>query len=218
VQGGRVLVVVSTDVGPTRTAVLTTDARLDDAELEEAARLLNEWLVGTALSDAASALDYGLEATSPRPGASVSAVLEGVQAFLHPSGGQRIHYEGARHIFRHPEFHEDASSLGEILDSEEALADVVSGSSEGACVRVVIGEENVRRGMRRLSLVAGTYRMGGSVARMGIIGPTRMRYPRMIGLVSHVSRVLDELLSDRRREAGGSCGQNTETEESGPRT
>jgi heat-inducible transcriptional repressor len=196
IEGGRVLVIVSTRVGPTRTAVLTTDVTLEDEELERAAILFNEWLVGETLSDASDKLISELAAMGPAPNERLEALFDGVRAFLHPTGGQRIHYEGARHIFRHPEFSGDASSLGEILDSEEALADVVRGPSEAAHVRVVIGGENSRRGMRRLSLVAGTYRMGGSVARMGIIGPTRLRYPRMMGLVGHISRVLDELLSD----------------------
>jgi transcriptional regulator of heat shock response len=47
-----------------------------------------------------------------------------------------------------------------------------------------------------MSLVAGTYRIGGSVARMGIIGPTRMRYPRLIGLVGYFSKALDDLLAE----------------------
>ncbi len=81
-------------------------------------------------------------------------------------------------------------------DSEETLADVVRGSAEAAEVRVVIGRENDCRGMSRMSLVAGTYRIGGSVARMGIIGPTRMRYPRLIGLVGYFSKVLDDLLAE----------------------
>lgn len=196
IEGGRVLVVVSTDVGPTRTAVLTTDVPHSDEELEEAARLLNDWLVGGTLSEASGTLESCVAAMDRPPGEWLAGVFDGVRAFLHPTGSQRIHYEGARHIFRHPEFSEDASSLGDILDSEEALADVVKGPPEAARVRVVIGQENTRRGMRRLSLVAGTYRLGGSVARMGIIGPTRMRYPRMMGLVGHISKVLDDLLSD----------------------
>jgi heat-inducible transcriptional repressor len=214
VDGGRVLVVVSTDAGPTRTAVLTTDLTLSAEELEEATGLLNTWLAGAALSEAYDALESGLAAMEQHPGDAMAAVFDGVRAFLHPSGGQRIHYEGARHIFRHPEFSEDASSLGEILDSEEALADVVAGSPDARRVRVVIGAENTRSGMRRLSLVTASYRLGGSVGRMGIIGPTRMRYPRMIGLVSHVSKVLDELLTDRPDV--GSCDQNPETGEPGP--
>jgi len=196
IGGGRILAVVSTDVGPTRTAVLTADGAFHETELSGAAGQLNDWLRGVKLSEASATIESMLGKMDPEPGEWTAGVLDGVRAFLSPGGGQRIHYEGARYIFRHPEFSNDASSLGEILDSEETLADVVRGPARAAEVRVVIGGENVRRGMSRMSLVAGTYRIGGTVGRMGIIGPTRMRYPRLIGLVGYFSRVLDDLLAE----------------------
>jgi len=196
IGGGRVFAVVATDFGPTRTAVLTADGTFHDAELSRSSSLLNDWLCGATLSDASTIIESRREEMEPPPGEWMAGLLDGVRVFLSPGGGQRIHYEGARYIFRHPEFSTDAASLGEILDSEETLADVVRGPARAAEVRVVIGGENDRRGMSRMSLVAGTYRIGGSVGRMGIIGPTRMRYPRLIGLVGYFSRVLDELLAD----------------------
>jgi heat-inducible transcriptional repressor len=196
IDGGRVLAVVSTDVGPTRTAVLMTDGTLHERELTRATDLLNAWLRGGTLSDAADTIETRIEELETKPGEWLAGLLDGVRAFLSPGTGERIHFEGARYIFRHPEFSSDASSLGEILDSEETLADVVRGPATAAEVRVVIGGENPRRGMSQMSLVAGTYRIGGSVARMGIIGPTRMRYPRLIGLVGYFSKALDDLLAE----------------------
>jgi heat-inducible transcriptional repressor len=196
IDGGRVMAVVSTDVGPTRTAVLMTDGALHERELTQAADLLNEWLRGRKLCDAAETIESRVEELDSAPSEWLSGLLDGVRSFMAPGAGERIHYEGARYIFRHPEFSTDASSLGEILDSEEALADVVRGPAGAAEVRVVIGGENPRRGMSQMSLVAGTYRIGGSVARMGIIGPTRMRYPRLIGLVGYFSKALDDLLAE----------------------
>lgn len=196
IGAGRVLAVVVTDVGPTRTAVLTTDGTFHEAELKDAAELLNDWLGGVTLSEASTVIETRLQELEQAPGVWLAGLLDGVRVFLGPGGGERMHYEGARYIFRHPEFSSDAASLGEILDSEETLADVVRGPARAAEVRVVIGGENVRSGMSRMSLVAGTYRIGGSVARMGIIGPTRMRYPRLISLVGYFSKVLDDLLAE----------------------
>ena len=196
IGAGRVLVVLATDAGPTRTAVLTTDGTFHEVELSSAADLLNEWLRGVTLSGASPTIEARLRDLNPAPSDWMAGLLEGVRVFLGPGGGEQIHYEGARYIFRHPEFSSDASSLGEILDSEETLADVVRGPTTAAEVRVVIGGENLRSGMSRMSLVAGTYRIGDSVARMGIIGPTRMRYPRLISLVGYFSKVLDDLLAE----------------------
>ena len=122
-------------------------------------------------------------------------MLEGVRSCLEPAGDRAVHYDGARYIFRHPEFASEASSLGEILDSDEALAEMLRGPDKVGTVRVVIGHENVRKGMQRMSLVSGTYRIGGSAARTGVIGPTRMKYQRMISLVQYLTDALDRLFS-----------------------
>ena len=196
IGAGRIMVVVATDVGPTRTAVLTTDGTFHRTEVSRASDLLNEWLRGVTLSEASGAIEKRLGEQDPAPDGWLGGLLEGVRVFLSPGGSERIHYEGARYIFRHPEFSTDAASLGEILDSEETLADVVRGPVKAAEVRVVIGAENVCSGMNRMSLVAGTYRIGGVVGRMGVIGPTRMKYPRLIGLVGYFSKVLDDLLAE----------------------
>lgn len=196
IGGGRMLAIVATDAGPTRTAVIAIGGTFGTSDLSAAAELLNSWLVGTMLSEAADGIAKGVSSMDPPPSEPLEDILEGVRVFLSPGGGERIHYEGARYMFRHPEFSGDASLLGEILDSEDSLADAVRGPSQSAEVRVVIGHENPRRGMQRMSLVAGTFGIGGSLGRMGIIGPTRMRYPRLIGLVGHIARTLDELLAE----------------------
>lgn len=109
---------------------------------------------------------------------------------------ERIRYDGARFIFSHPEFADDVSALGELFDSEASLAHVVPGPPDPMAIAVVIGRENRDRGMVRMSLVAGSFRIGRGLGRMGVIGPTRMRYPRLMGLVKHFSQALDERLSN----------------------
>ena len=110
---------------------------------------------------------------------------------------EHVRYEGARFMLRHPEFHDHVSALGKVIDSEEALADVVRITAGPGAVTVTIGHENQGRGLERMSIVAGSYRVGGDVGRVGVIGPTRMRYPRLVGLVRQFSEALDRALAAR---------------------
>jgi heat-inducible transcriptional repressor len=193
--GQRVLAVISTGGGPARTAIITASGRVARAELNRASELVNEWIRGTPLGEAAAVLGYRMDAMGEELSDPLRILLEGVRSCLEPAGDRSVHYDGARYIFRHPEFSSDASSLGEILDSDEALAEMMRGPDKVGTVRVVIGRENVRKGMQRMSLVSGTYRIGGSAARTGIIGPTRMKYQRMISLVQYFTEALDRLFS-----------------------
>jgi heat-inducible transcriptional repressor len=192
----RVLAVVSTtDGGPARTAVVTTSRPLRDSYLSRVSGMVNDWVAGMAVPQALGEVDDRVRTVERELDEEHVRLLEGVRSCLAPGGVRSVHYDGARYIFRHPEFSSDASSLGEILDSEEALAEVVRGPERAGAVRVVIGHENVRTGMQHMSLVSGTYRIGTSTARMGVIGPTRMKYRRLMGLVGYFTKALDKLFS-----------------------
>jgi transcriptional regulator of heat shock response len=144
--------------------------------------------VASGVSKAVSELTRELAVTvAPAPGGAI----------------EHVRYEGARYMLRHPEFHDHLSALARVMDSEDALASVVRIASTPGAVTVTIGHENRGRGLERMSIVVGSYRVGRAVGRVGVIGPTRMRYPRLVGLVRHFSEVLDKAFA----QAGGDGGR-----------
>jgi heat-inducible transcriptional repressor len=191
---GRMLAATTSRTGFTRSVVLDLKPGLDVAGLPEAARLLNQWLAGTRLADAEGILRRRVAAVPEPPRELLRAVLEGGSRLFRTAGLERIHHEGARYIFRHPEFSSNAAALGRIFDSDEVLAEVLRRTGGEYRVSVTIGHENSLRELRSMSLVVGSFRIGGSHGRMGIIGPTRLRYPKLIGLVDYFAGMLDEIL------------------------
>lgn len=191
---GRVLAVTTSRTGFSRSLVLELRPGLGIDRLPEAARLLNQWLGGVPLADAEAILRRRVPGVADPPRELLRAVLEGGSRLFRAAGLERVHHEGARYIFRHPEFSSNAAALGGIFDSEDVLADVLRRSRGEYRVSVTIGHENRLREMQSMSLVIGSFRIGGSHGRMGIIGPTRMRYPKLIGLVDYFAGMLDEIL------------------------
>jgi len=193
-ESGRILAVLATGGGRFRTMAIHLGASVSDETLRSAGPLLSTWLSGLDVGDVVDELRRRLPEAEARFRPVVEELLEHCGALS--IEGERIHYDGARYILRHPEFSADASALGDILDSEEALADVICGVGDPGRVVVRIGRENRRRGMRRLSLVVAPYRIGGRVGRMGVIGPTRMRYDKLVGLVDCFARAIEKVFSD----------------------
>lgn len=192
---GRLLAVTTTRAGFTRSVALDLKPGLDLESLPEAGRLLNEWLSDACVADAEAILRRRIPGVPDPPRELLRAVLEGGSRLFRVRGFERVHHEGARYMFRHPEFSTNAAALGRIFDSEEVLADLLRKSGGEYRVSVTIGRENSLREMQSMSLVVGSFRIGRSHGRMGIIGPTRMRYPKLIGLVDCFAGMLDELLS-----------------------
>ncbi|MFH1502008.1 MAG: heat-inducible transcriptional repressor HrcA [Candidatus Eisenbacteria bacterium] len=192
---GRAVAAATMRSGATKTVAVTLDDDVGASDIREAAGLLNDWLGGEPVADAESVLVRRMRGARPEVRKVLRALLDARSQFLRPGEGQSVHYEGARYIFRHPEFMSDAACLGDIFDSEEALARAVRGPAAPTSVTIRIGRENPQREMRRMSLVVGTYRFGGGLGRVGVIGPTRMKYPRLVGLVEYLSGALDRMFA-----------------------
>lgn len=188
----RFVAVVTMRSGATRSAALRVSDRVREAALVEATQLASSWLGGRGVAEAEAIVRRRLRTVRPPVRGIMAGLLGAGRRLFRPVGGG-VHYEGTRYILRHPEFVSDASCLGEILDDENALSNVVGAPSGPLAVAVTIGSENERREMRRMSLVVGTYRVGGGVGRMGFIGPTRMDYSRVIGLTQYLAGALDRV-------------------------
>jgi len=196
-DGGGVLAVATAAGGVTRSRVVAAGRRVSAADVSTALEMLRAWLGGRPLGEAGRILSARREEPGARLSATVAALLADVEALFAPDDEVRVRYEGAKYMFRHPEFHDHVSAVGEVIDSEGALAEVVGTTEEPGKVTVRIGRENRRRGLEMMSLVVGAYRVGAGVGRVGVIGPTRMRYPRLVGLVRHFSEALDRMLAER---------------------
>lgn len=193
--GTRVMAVASTRSGRAKTRVFEARSIPRSEDIATTVDLVNRWLEGESLDGAERILRKRMSEVDGEPRRLLEALLSGPVHALSGQESDRLHYEGARYIFRHPEFSDDVSSLGRIFDSEQALADLVRKPSEPASVTITIGSENPRQEMRRMSLVVGSYRVGGALGRVGVVGPTRMRYPRLVSLIGYFSTLLDDLFS-----------------------
>jgi len=219
---GRVLAVAATRGGLTRSVVLEVSPDPSPESVRRAADLVRSWLSGSTMAEAAGILEERVNEAGPRIRPVVEALSECAPRLFTARHSERVHYDGARYIFGFPEFAADASVLGGIFDSENALAELLEDCGGAGAISVRIGRENRKRNLRGLTMVVGSYRVGSSRGHLGVIGPTRMRYARVIGLVDHFSKVLDELFAeaeeeDETTEGSGTSHDSEEGQTSGPR-
>lgn len=115
-------------------------------------------------------------------------------------GGQVI-VGGATNILRQPEFVSDVEKMQSIFSAFEdksRLLKIIDRFLQGRGSSVVIGSEIEVDEMKDCSLVMHPYTRGGNVMGvLGILGPTRMEYPRMLALVKATADVLSRLLTQR---------------------
>jgi heat-inducible transcriptional repressor len=213
----RVVLVLITDTGRVDQRVVDSPVELPESLVTELRGRLNATVVGRRLADAALALDVVATSYSAAgrsvDAEAVRAVVAALQQALGPVREQRVVMAGAANLAR-AGLHDTtfAASLGQVLEAIEEqvvmlrlLSEVVDDPSSGVSVR--IGREVLHEGLTETSLVTSAY--GGPVgaggaagsgeplplARLGILGPTRMDYPTTISSVRAVARYLTRVLA-----------------------
>ena len=202
----RVLVVLTLRGGAVRTVFLEARGEIADHVVADVARLLNERLAGLTLGDIRATLADRLR-DGDRSGDAGELlnifVTEGDQLFeasLSPEA-ERVVLGQAALLADQPEFAngEHMRRLLSLTDTREQLAGMLrqrtaTGSSVSPGISITIGNENADPRLDRFTLVTGEYRAGPCTGVIGVIGPTRMPYEKVIAMVSHTSRLLTELL------------------------
>lgn len=124
-----------------------------------------------------------------------SQLVDSLQKQLEPDT-HSVHVAGAARMLLHPEYNdvERARSLLSTLETQDKLANLLM-QRTGLEFSVAIGPELSDAGMQDCSLVTVSYRVGGGVGTMGIIGPTRMQYGRVISVLEAMKKVMNEALS-----------------------
>ncbi len=181
--------------------------RLDPALLE---RVDREAIVDqVALDDVATTLNAELSGLSapqarrriPRLPALAGHVAEIVAQLLEEADGaliEDVFTDGIVNVLEQPEFAEGAKLRGilEVLRRSDFLEQLVPVLGRGAGVHVIIGHENTNDAMHEVSLVFAPYGAPGqALGLLGVLGPTRMPYPRAIPTVRYLAALMDELIN-----------------------
>jgi heat-inducible transcriptional repressor len=202
----RVLVVLTLDHGVVRTVFVEVPGAIADEAVREVARVLNERLAGLALRDLRVCVAERLrDAASGREGSDDLLnifVSGGGQLFERAAGEDAQLLLGQPSLLAdQPEFASgpDMRRLLELTETREELAVLLrrrAALSAPAApeITVTIGAEHADPRLEPFTLVTAEYRAGNLAGVIGVIGPTRMPYDKVIAIVSHTSRLVSELL------------------------
>lgn len=199
VSSHSALLVIVTDGGIMRDTVIHVGGDLDADSLYAISRTLTERLSGHTLSEAQAMLAGATGTTQSR-----QAVLNGVSEFLDAveSDGAKtkLALGGTSNILNFPEYSdvEKAKGFLSVLETKDKLIKLMEGHGEMAFT-VRIGPETGIPELEDCSLVTATYRMSDNThGTIGVIGPTRMQYDRVLSVLSAMGEQLSNLLGQEK--------------------
>jgi heat-inducible transcriptional repressor len=196
----RVLVILVSPDGDVQNKVIFTAQDLSQSELAEASNRLNAGYAGLSLEGVRERLRNEVDALRGEIASLMSAAVDvGTAAMTQEE--ERVVVSGERNLLTVQDFSHDMGSLRRLFDLFEEktqLMRLLDVSSRAEGVRIYIGGESKVVPYEELSIVSAPYEVDGQVVgTLGVIGPTRMAYDRMIQIVDITSRMVSQALSAR---------------------
>jgi heat-inducible transcriptional repressor len=196
----RVLLILVAPDGDVQNRVIMTARDYTQAELVEAANFLNAHYAGLSIDAVRERLQQEVETLRSEIAALMqAAVLAGTEAM---ASEEQLVVSGERNLLTVQDFGNDMGSLRKLFDLFEQktqLMRLLDVSSRAEGVRIYIGGESGVVPYEELSIVSAPYEVDGRVVgTLGVIGPTRMAYDRMIQIVDITSKLVSNALSAPR--------------------
>lgn len=194
----RVLLIVVSPEGDVHNRILQTDRDFTPSELMEAGNYINSNYAGLDFEAVRKRLRGELTALREDISALMTLAVEaGADVFKAPD--DEVLVSGERRLLDVTDLSDNMSRLRrlfELFEQKTSLARLLDASTQGQGVQIFIGGESALVPIEELSVVAAPYEIDGRVVgTLGVIGPTRMAYERVIPIVDITAKLLSTALS-----------------------
>lgn len=197
----RVLLILVTPDGDVQNRVLFTETDFSPAQLVEAANHLNAHYGGMAIEQVRERLRQEVESLRGEVAQLMQAAVQAGSEAMRQAGDEVV-IAGERNLLAVSDFSHDMNQLRrafDLFEQKTQLMRLLDMSSRAEGVRIFIGGESQSVPVEELSVVSAPYEVDGQVVgTLGVIGPTRMPYDRMIQIVDITSRLVSNALSQGR--------------------
>jgi len=199
----RVLVIIVAPDGDVQNRVMFTDSELDSSQLIQAANYLNAHYAGMDIEQVRERLRTEVEQLRGQVADLMQAAVHLSAEALSPTAQEeQVVIAGQSNLLAVSDFSHDMHNLRRAFDLFEQKTQILrllDFSSQAEGVRIFIGGESQVVPIEELSVVSAPYEVDGQVVgTLGVIGPTRMHYDRMIQIVDITSKLVSNALSHQR--------------------
>ncbi|MGN0496112.1 MAG: heat-inducible transcriptional repressor HrcA [Lachnospiraceae bacterium] len=193
----QLLAVIVVDGNVIKNKLMDVDRELGNDEVLKLNVLLNTFLQGASLQDINLEMIQTIKNQAGEFADIMEHIFQGIVETIHEAEEVDIYTSGTTNMLKYPELGniEQTTKLLEALEEKQALGELIDGSRSGEeGIQVYIGEEMPGQDMKDLSLVTATYELAeGAKGTIGIIGPKRMDYKKVVSTLKNLTGELDTI-------------------------
>lgn len=205
ITSNRILAVISIKSGLVRTIMMEVASEVAREKLEELSRFLNERLSGLTLQQIRETFAERVKDAQSEQSGLIRLFIDSVDSLFVPPRPEKVHIGGAEQMLEQPEFMnpKEFRSIIELINNEEYIIHVLQKTeTPPATAQVKVGSENEDEKLRSYSVITTSYALGDVSGALAVIGPTRMKYSKMIPLVDYVAQTISAMLTRGKHTDG----------------
>lgn len=200
IEKGKALIVIVLGDDTVKNSIVNVDSGISAETMVRISSQCNLYFAGNRVEDISMDM-----INSVSLGAGVSRqlllpIVDGIFECIRRASASQVYTEGTSRLLAHPEFSDigKARSIIELLNQEDLLKDLMTECSASDGLVIKIGSENKLLGANDCSVVTATYSVDGvELGTIGVLGPTRMDYSRVISALEYVRK---GLLNENKKE------------------
>jgi heat-inducible transcriptional repressor len=195
----RILLIIVTTDGNVQNRIIVADKNYSASDLTQAANFFNQHYTGCTFEQAHRKLHVELSELQNDMTLLMSAALEASSKGMTDEGSDGLVMSGERNLLQINDLSTNVASLRKLFEAFErrsALLQLLDTSRRAEGIHLFIGGESGFLPLDECSMVTAPYEVDGQVVgTLGVIGPTRMAYERVIPIVDITARLLSSALS-----------------------
>lgn len=192
----QAVAIVVTNTGRVENKLIDLPKGVRPQEIEKLLNILNTKLSDVPLWQLRQRLYQEIAGEMRRHVEQYEEMLHILEDSLTREEKERVYLRGATKIMNQPEFRDvdKVKDILELLERNEQLIHLFGAPAEGLTVR--IGQENQLDAIKQCSIITTSYSLGGKpVGMVGILGPTRMEYSKVITVLNYLAEGLSQMLT-----------------------
>ena len=192
IDSQKIVALVCTDKGIVENKQFLIGNEMEIQEIVKTSEIINKMLVGTPINEVAKRLEFEIKPIISKQIKQYETVYnifaDAFQDFLNKS--QNIYFGGKTKIFNEPEY-DDAKEIKKLaskFEDKEIIKKIDSDTTDGN-IKIYIGEDNDFDA--NVTIIKSKYKLNGEEGTIAIVGPKRMEYDRVVGLLEYLQNELN---------------------------
>ena len=198
ISSNRILVVVNIQSGFVRTVIMEIDTEIPGQKLSVISSYLNEKLNGLTIKEIRDSLGERIGDIRSNEPEIFSLLFNSIdKMYSGEEKGNKVYIGGKEEVISQPEFDDPKNfrNIIELTESKDLVVHIFSNNEKQEDISVKIGKENNEVKLKEYSVITKSYTIGSMSGKIGIIGPKRLPYNKMISLIEYTTKLISEIYS-----------------------